>query len=106
MNWIFIVAIVALILYMVYESLKETLIVIVYSLDKTDLDESKKALSEQYPNHTITYKVYKNEEEFMEDYSKLLVLKKKCIGCKFIPLGNVKFLTEKLPLDYWYKVTA
>lgn len=101
MKWFLILAIILFICYMVYTSLGNTLYVIVYSMNPEELEQSKKFIRQQYPGLLINYKVYSNQEEFTADYGNLLILRKKCLTCKFIPLGDVKYLTNNLPLDYW-----
>lgn len=101
----YILIILLVVIFIIYQYLlyvnMDKLYVLVYSMDPKELQQSKKLIQEQYKKYNIEYRVFENEREFNNGYSDLIILKKKCIKCKFIPLGDVKFLVSMLPLDYF-----
>lgn len=79
----------------------DAVIALVYQMDPNEFEKAKPVIEEKYKGRTIIYQRILNEQAFKELYSSLLSNKKKCEKCTYIPLGNVKFLTENLPMDFF-----
>lgn len=102
MNLTVIILLIFAIIYAISIYISPALHVIVYSPDKKTLKMDMHDIKKQYPGHSIYYHIFDNTQEFTENYGNLLLIRKKCNeGCRIIPHGNIKYLTENLPLDYF-----